>query len=190
MPVPFWPSGKFDSQCYGWAGYFVQIMRVQGFDYPLSKITITDKKLNFMINNWKVVNQEKMYNLVDPAGIVNGGAHFVPINANKTGYKFTETNISDEDGLAGQNNANPSSLFNNHSLVVVGTQFWDPSYGAIYSGDKLESSLLEFQKSAVFGFYQLVLLPNNRLEMRVKNRSDTKLELTHREFRFWPIPKN
>lgn len=47
-------------------------------------------------------------------------------------------NLKDEQGVAGQGNANPHSLFANHvvaQLTVGGvTMLYDPSYGIIYSG--------------------------------------------------------
>jgi len=43
--------------------------------------------------------------------------------------------VTDQSGLAGQNNDNPSSDFNNHQLVFYRGKFYDPSYGVMYENE-------------------------------------------------------
>jgi hypothetical protein len=51
-----------------------------------------------------------------------------------------------EDGVPGQGNNDPISLFTNHGLVTFGTSIYDPSYGGGPFG-----SLVEWQRASLDG---------------------------------------
>ena len=140
---------------------------------------LKDPTKQLMVQKWTVINANKMFNIVDPKAIPaqpKGGPPLplsVPFKVvgGKPAYQFSETNVKDELGLPGQNNTDPASLFNNHALVKVGTELWDPSYGAIYT------SLLDFQQKAIFGYYTLDGKINNQLKMTIELQDPSKLDL-------------
>ena len=73
-------------------------------------------------------------------------------------YRWIGTpQVTDEEGVWGQNSRNPQSLFGNHQIVRVITKdqsgndvgtFYDPSYGMIYA------SLDDMETKAIAGYYR------------------------------------
>lgn len=54
--------------------------------------------------------------------------------------------VTDQQGVDGQNSANPHSIFPNHALLDIGGTIYDPSYGRLYQ------SLQNFEDTAIVGF--------------------------------------
>lgn len=60
-------------------------------------------------------------------------------------FKFLAEEVSDLPGVAGQNSADPASLFENHVVAKFDNKFYDPSYGNIYnSSEEFENSMVVF----------------------------------------------
>jgi hypothetical protein len=75
-----------------------------------------------------------------------------PISSAQNNYAWLGTPaVVDGQGVPGQNSQNPHSLFGNHKLVQIGTTFFDPSYGLIYT------SLQDFETRALDGFMNPIL---------------------------------
>jgi hypothetical protein len=95
---------------------------------------------------------ESTYPYVD---VVPGGTHgFI----NGSSYNFSHADVTDQPGVAGQNNSNPASIFPNHAVVAYvnssnQTVWYDPSYGGLpCSGDSNDARLLNFQMRSIAGF--------------------------------------
>src|SRR5262249_52774157 len=67
--------------------------------------------------------------------------------------------VPDQQGLPGQNTANPVATFDNHVVVRIEdttagtTKYYDPSYGVIYK------SMQDVQDKAIAGFYTFRAVP-------------------------------
>lgn len=49
-----------------------------------------------------------------------------------TSYNFDTEDVSDQDGIPGQNNSNPSSYFNNHQISLIDGVYYDACYGVSF----------------------------------------------------------
>ena len=60
-------------------------------------------------------------------------------------YDWSQEELIDQDGIPGQNNTNPRSIFRNHffTFVKIDNKYYDPSYGVTY--DKFK----DFEDTAV-----------------------------------------
>jgi hypothetical protein len=71
--------------------------------------------------------------------------HYPPFNPR--GYTWGNQAFRDDPGLPGQSTKNPAAAFNNHVVVSYGSEFLDPSYGAVYT------SLHQMSTNAIYAFY-------------------------------------
>ena len=146
-----------DGQCGAWTVLFIRLRQIHGMnDTNEYRFFYSKKGINaesFAVNSWSFSgsgtsgNTEYPYINILPIGDPNS-------YRSKNSYDFAYAEVTDEDGIAGQGNSNPASLFNNHQVMVSG-QYYDPSYGKIYA------SLEEIDSNSIAGFYKLDVLPLN-----------------------------
>jgi hypothetical protein len=74
--------------------------------------------------------------------------------------------VTDQEGVPGQNNSNPSSNFNNHQLVFYKGKFYDPSYGLSYANET------ELSEKAIDGFYKKVKVDKSEQDVDIDLDSD------------------
>ncbi len=125
------------------------------------------------------------------------GAVFSKVNG-VWGYDFLKSEVEYKGGGA-QNNTNPLASFRDHAVVQIGNDIYDPSYGKIYRAGPngtINDALLEFQKAAIFGYYQPIKpgtvvpgpdkklrVPPTALGIIVELMDPTKLQLTTTEIK-------
>lgn len=83
----------------------------------------------------------------------------------QTSYNFAYAEVTDDNGVAGQGNSNPASLFNNHQVMVSG-EYYDPSYGV------KRASLAEIDDNAIAGFYIFDQIPLNEVDYNLDLNQD------------------
>lgn len=66
-------------------------------------------------------------------------------------WQFPE--VIDEDGVPGQDEANPTSAFNAHFIVEYNSKYYDPSYGAGPFDTELE-----WETHSIFGYAGFALV--------------------------------
>jgi hypothetical protein len=164
-----------DGGCGAWAQLFAAAILDQGLtsDPKIEKegvrlfvITPTTEGEALLINNWKFPDKGNSGNAtypyinwvgqpvyMDKLGIY---PRFIQIKGTGTWQYEWETTpagpqVRDLPGLPGQDTKNPISTFSNHVVVDIGTRFYDPSYGLVYSNPV--NSLIDFQNRALAGFY-------------------------------------
>jgi hypothetical protein len=106
-----------DGECGGWQEAFVSALEAEGISSTKVKIFAqygnaaeceTKEACLMLVSSWK---------LAEPG--MSGEAKF-PV---------AESEVLDEVGASGQSVQNPQSLFNNHRLVEIENNLYDPSYG-------------------------------------------------------------
>jgi hypothetical protein len=91
--------------------------------------------------------------------------HFSNLYFRQISYNFPHAEVTDDNGVPGQSNANPASLFNNHQVVVSG-ECYDPSYGI------KRASLADIDRDAIAGFYKLARIPLNEADYNLDLNQD------------------
>jgi hypothetical protein len=134
-----------DGRCGAWARLFLDARKVQGVTENGHLISITPKDASeyLLVKSW----------VFSPASQTSGNATYpylvVPVgdgfNNAKTGYLFYYAEVSDAVGKPGQTNSNPKADFLDHAYVKVGSTYYDPSYGLVYT------SLQDFVTQSVEG---------------------------------------
>jgi hypothetical protein len=141
-----------DGQCGAWAGLFLDMLLVNGINYPgdWEVIQPAAKAEHLLVRNWKFGNGtsgDPRYPYVDYS--VAGLGAEDPMEDVSNQYQWTHADATDEPGLPGQNNPNPDSNFLLHVVVNIEGKIYDPSYGTTYS------SLADMDAKAIAGFWVL-----------------------------------
>jgi hypothetical protein len=142
-----------DGQCGAWAKLFIETLSAQGIENTLDYVVffnrvVGDFSYGFVVNNWGFsgpgISGFPDYPYLNIPGTPLVGA---------ASYNWRFSQVSETAGVPGQSNANPASLFNNHQIVKVGGQYYDPSYGIVYL------SLGDIDASAIAGYYRQGIWP-------------------------------
>lgn len=166
---------KKDGNCDSWAEYFNDVLRIQGIQSNVETIEVDRKTTGngmylFLMKDWKQVGeaQKKYFNELD-RGSSFGSELFdlrMSISEGKWKYNLAGNPEVKYNGGLGQNNQNPMATFQEHKVVRIGNDIYDPSYGRIYRADRgvndteaIRSALKNFQATA-FGFFKVYAAPN------------------------------
>lgn len=137
-----------DGQCTSWADFLNKCFDAQGLRMgKVVKIVPTESGKFFLVKNWKFPANPPFDGVSTYPKPPKFGMVYPDEDGVKQRYLWSSEVVSDQPGIPGQNSANPTSLFNNHVVVKVGTEYYDPSYGVIHKG------LMEIQDGALDGFY-------------------------------------
>jgi hypothetical protein len=158
-----------DGQCGAWAKFFMDSLKSNGItksdNYAwLGKLNQTQ---GFIVKNWSFTGSGNSGSSSYPFfGIPD--SNFVDTNF----YNWKWTEVQDANGIAGQNNANPASWFNNHQLIMIDGKYYDPSYGKTYE------NAADFQAKAIDGFWRFTNQTVNEVDIGVDlnsngNQTDT-----------------
>jgi hypothetical protein len=119
-----------DGQCQAWAELFLDIREVQGLygdNYLVQILPIGTVATGFIVNNWNF----------NANGGTSGNPDFPFLNIPavipptlQTSYSWTSAEVTQGQGIAGENNKTPASLFGGHVIVQAANKYYDPSYGA------------------------------------------------------------
>ena len=119
-----------DGQCGSWARFFIDMRKVQGIDeqdeYVIFKPIYDD---GFIVKNWSFTGNGTSGHPTHP--YINFFSNYDALYGS-TSYNWLFAEVNDENGIQGQGNTNPASMFNNHQVVISG-QYYDPSYGIKYA---------------------------------------------------------
>jgi hypothetical protein len=121
-----------DGQCGSWASLFIRLRQIHGIDVANEYVIFSSINNNegFLVKNWN-------FNGAGSSGIPAYPYLNIPDAPfpaqNSYPWKFAE--VTDQNGIAGQGNPNPASLFGNHQVVLDG-QYYDPSYGQKFASLK------------------------------------------------------
>lgn len=154
----------FDGQCGAFAELFVIALRRKGVTTPMNLVTITalDQQELMFINNWSFAPEGDSGDPRYPFqnAYADATRNIIRKSAGVWEYYWgTPAEVTDLEGVPGQNTTNPRSIFQNHQLVAVGTKIYDPSYGNVFD------SLQEWEDGSVAGLGKLDN-PNERILIR------------------------
>jgi hypothetical protein len=163
-----------EGMCNAWVDLMLDVLAAQGIDQE-NDIVILKRNVSggFLVNNWQfdgsgghseeaivsvagghdrnaLVTEYPYLNVVPANGVV--------FEATGSEYLWVYADVDAITGIDGQGpNSNPASLFNQHvvvELTVGGTTAWyDPSYGKKYTGGTKEARELDFEDTAVAGYF-------------------------------------
>lgn len=126
-----------NAQCYTYSKLFLSTIKIQGIvrtsNYvnitPIGNTVCSNTVNRFLVKNWSFGTPTAGGECAD-FPYKNTYTSLLPFPY--TSYNFITEEVSDEDGLAGQGSANPSSYFNNHQIALIDGVYYDPSYGVTY----------------------------------------------------------
>lgn len=130
-----------NAQCYTFAQLFLATIKIQGVVRTNNYVYITPVYSwacgGYSVNRFLVKNWE----FGTPTG--TGCAEYPYENTYTTllpypytDYSFITADVTDGDGIPGQNSNNPSSYFNNHQIALIDGVYYDACYGVTF--DSLE----------------------------------------------------
>lgn len=140
-----------DGQCGAWADLLIRTRQVQGMNDPNEYRFFFSKKglsvEGFAVKDWTFhgagTSGDPAYPYLNILPIGNPDSYI-----GQNSYNFAYAEVTDDNGVAGQGNPNPASLFNNHQVMVSG-EYYDPSYGV------KRASLADIDDGAISGFYKV-----------------------------------
>ncbi|WP_344821713.1 hypothetical protein [Rurimicrobium arvi] len=127
-----------NAQCYTFAQLFASLMKMQGVTRTNNYVYITPKTISapcggtinrFLVKNWKFSSKSDSAACPSfPYRNTYSGSYITA-----TGYVFTTADVTDQSGVDGQCNKNPSSFFNNHQITKFDGVYYDACYGMTFS---------------------------------------------------------
>jgi hypothetical protein len=164
-------------QCGSFAKLLLDVLYAQGIDtrrgsgnYVFFEMAghSGDKGYGFLVRNWSFGSSKtsgdtefSYQNIPFAAKTTTGDIEDFIRNADKSYNWIGSPEVTDQPGVPGQNNSNPSSNFNNHQLVFYKGKFYDPSYGLSYNSET------ELSEKAIEAFYKEVTKPKNESEVGI-----------------------
>jgi hypothetical protein len=140
-----------DGQCYAFASLLLHLCKIQGMDIDYLDAAqeiqpdleavqacggrdIQQFQAKFLVKNWNFTNPSNRTDCSKfPIVAVHDTIVSIPYLPNPNRYIFIYSEISDAEGLFGQNNRNPNSFFGAHAVVKFNGKIYDPSYGIAYN---------------------------------------------------------
>jgi len=141
---------NLSGECSSWQDAFKNALAIEGLSSTALEIVVKFPKnegkqcevaaeCDFLVKNWK-------FNEV--------GTSKDPL------FPFKWNEVKDANGLAGQGVENPQSYFNNHQIIEVSNNLYDPSYGTAPIGNgkpgERAANLLKYQEASISGFCNAV----------------------------------
>jgi hypothetical protein len=149
---------QLDGECSTWASLYLECLRVHGIDNPNEYVHLVPSRPierangGFLVNNWEFIGNGTSGNTDYPYMNIIGAAGTVFPTA--TGYPFKGTpEVVDKNGIPGQKNANPASMFGNHQMTLIQSEYRDPSYGAVFAGADDVERATAVDDGAITGYY-------------------------------------
>ncbi|MCL4720091.1 MAG: hypothetical protein KJ057_16610 [Phycisphaerae bacterium] len=140
--------GNADGQCTAWAQFFIDALKVQGIDQDNDYIRIESYNLpgsrGFAVKDWSL--NDGPYKTPRAPEYPFLGLCMNPFITGSS-YAWQCTEATDGNGITGQGQANPASLFEFHQIVFINNKYYDPSYGVEYN------SILEMDDNAIASHY-------------------------------------
>lgn len=165
-----------NAQCYTFAQLFAALIKIQGIARSSNYVYITPKSATspcggsinrFLVKNWKFgVKSDSVACPSFPYRNTYSGSYIT-----STGYVFITANVTDQSGIDGSCNKNPSSFFNNHQITKYDGVYYDACYGVKFA------SLAEI-KTKAFDGWGVQLAPNTYNFTNDMSRADLAETIT------------
>ena len=147
-----------NAQCYTFAQLFAALIKIQGVNKTSNYVYITPKAVaspcggsinRFLVKNWKFGTKSDSVACPSfPYRNTYSGSYITA-----TGYVFTTADATDQTGINGSCNNNPSSFFNNHQICKFDGVYYDACYGVKFNA-------LTDIKTTAFDGWGVQLAPN------------------------------
>ena len=166
-----------DGRCEGWSRFLFDTLRVQGITGGRGVFIHANKpdgtRVPILVIWWREgiakldrAGLSRFVNIADsPFGLVPG----------RDSYNWDYSEVVNQPGIAGQNNPNPQSIFEDGHMVLEitlrGKTVWlDPSYGKMYEGDtdvdRWENFMSRLVDYVIYNFWTpLDLIDERALEL-------------------------
>ena len=183
-----------DGQCYSWVGLFLDVLKSQGIDsqgyfryiYSAYESSSGNASATFLVKKWQFNNNPSgLFDDYINIWFLSQGFEYVNIlhpnfesSLGNNIYSFTYSEVSDQQGISGQNQNNPVSDFGDHVVARVGTQIFDPSYGEHIPYDVTSQSLIyDYQSANIDGhYYQFTIENVNEQNLNMDLNGNNTLE--------------
>jgi hypothetical protein len=159
---------KGDGGCIAWSRLFADVLKAQGLFSTVSMRVLVPAPgwgHGFLVKNWSFDVPDSSGNyllrhaLAAPDDLRGGfmEAETGP-GGEPMGHKLDPgSGVKDEEGIPGQGNPNPASVFGKHMVVQLGNEWFDPSYGkrytAVAGGAPVTEQLTrQFDDAAIAGY--------------------------------------
>ena len=126
------------AQCYTFAQLFASMIKIQGISRTNNYVFITPKTMTspcggnvnrFLVKNWKFgMKSDSSACPSYPYKNTYSGSILTT-----SGYMFTSADVTDQSGINGSCNKNPSSFFNNHQICKFDGIYYDACYGVKFN---------------------------------------------------------
>lgn len=147
-----------NAQCYTFAQLFAALVKIQGISKPNNYVFITPQTKTspcggtinrFLVKNWKFgFKSDSVACPSFPYRNTYSGSYIT-----STGYVFITADATDQTGINGSCNNNPSSFFNNHQICKFDGVYYDACYGVKFNA-------LSDIKTTAFDAWGVQLAPN------------------------------
>jgi hypothetical protein len=132
-------------ECGAWARAFKNSLATEGIastqlrifvKYPVNKEELCEvaEACAFLVKQWEFIGKG---------------------SSGEAGFPYTESEMEDQNGTAGQGVENPRSAFRNHQIIEVGNKLYDPSYGTEPVGTgaaERTKNLEKYQEKSISAF--------------------------------------
>jgi hypothetical protein len=164
-PLTYWSPGgtsstsdllaSGDSQCGGWAMFLIDVLRAQGLAHDAKVIQV----LPAAPSGRAALDAATAHAGIGGTFDYDQAIDIAPLDGapDRVVFYIKNWNISDSfypyalNGIRGQTNDDPKSLFSDHALVQFAGKYYDPSYGSIPV-----ATLAEWEDASVDGFGMLI----------------------------------
>jgi hypothetical protein len=144
--------------CYAWAQFFAAALAAQGIALPAAPLVefkaVTQETMLVGVNQWSFAgNGQKL--LAAPNQYVNQNPLVPTIPQTKAvPGNPTEVTYVPNVGTANvaQGNPNPMAVFPNHTVVRIGNEIFDPSYGLSFNGTSFADAMQQLQTKEIAAF--------------------------------------
>jgi hypothetical protein len=173
-----------DGQCNAWVHFFISCLHAVGVNPDDERVrlvngqdnphpTHNDAKAVFLVKSWNPGSQ------TNPLGFLNltTEGDYVYLNIwdnpelNNNQYQWLYADVTDSSGVSGQGTSNPLSYFNQHFIVRVDGQFYDPSYGG-----SVHASIDAWEAASIWGLGLQLAIPIPESEIGTDLDGDGNLD--------------
>ena len=127
-----------DAECYTFAQLFLASIKIQGVVRTNNYVYITPQgnsvcghSVNrFLVKDW-TFGTPSAAGTCPSFPYLNTYTTLIPAPYNA--YNFTTADVTDQAGIPGSCNANPSSYFNNHQIALLDGIYYDACYGVTFN---------------------------------------------------------
>jgi hypothetical protein len=155
-----------DGNCNAWSRLFADVLKAQGLFSSVSIVRLVANPMlygGFLVNRWSFIAADSFgdypfsHTLTGPYNPDDLRRSFMEAETGPggepRGHKLDPgSGVKDEEGIPGQGNPNPASVFGKHMVVQLGGEWFDPSYGMRYKDEPGKPLTQQFDDAAIAGY--------------------------------------